>query len=530
MSKELIKIKRALISVSDKGGIAVFAKKLLQMNVEIVSTGGTSEFLKKEGVPVTDVSSITNFPELMDGRLKTLHPKIHGALLGIRDNENHLVSMEAHKIPEIDLLVVNLYPFEKIIKIDKNFSKIIENIDIGGPAMIRAAAKNFKFVSVLVDQEDYESFFIEVLKNKGCTTKKYRRTLAEIAFARTAEYDSIISQWMNRESKNKEPRRLVISSKCKQSLRYGENPHQFASYYQTHFNEDILSSCIQHQGKELSFNNLNDLNAAIELIREFDNEERAIAVIVKHSNACGVALKDNLFEAYVAAFNCDKSSAFGGVIAFNINIDRQTAEAVCKTFTEIVVAPSADHDAIAVFAQRKNLRLITINKDFLVQTGELNFRQVSGGILLQDKDTKRLSANDISIVSKKRPLQKELSDMLFAWKVAKHIKSNAIVFAENTATIGIGAGQMSRVDSTMIAKSKAMEVVRVGEEKKYNTFGAVAASDAFFPFADSIKELANAGIRSVIQPGGSIRDSEVIEAANRHNMSMVFTHTRHFKH
>ena len=530
MSKDLIRVKKALISVSDKTGIVRLAKELLKRDVEIVSTGGTLKFLKEHSISVTAVDKITNFPELMDGRLKTLHPKIHGGLLGIRGNEKHLSSMRDYNIPAIDLLIVNLYPFVTVMNSKASYAEIIENIDIGGPAMIRAGAKNHKYVSVLVEQQDYEDFINEFEENSGCTTIALRRRLAEIAYSYTAEYDGIISQWMSRESENKEPRRLVISGRCKQRLRYGENPHQSASYYQTAVNTDILSASKLHQGKELSFNNLNDFNAALDVLREFDNETRALAVIIKHSNACGVALKDNVFEAYCAALECDRLSAFGGVIAFNANIDVKTARAVCNIFTEIVIAPSADPGAIAEFSKKKNLRLITIDIEFLNQRSEFNFRQISGGILLQDKDIERVVEGDLSIVSNKKPQKKELDDMLFAWKVAKHIKSNAIVFAKNTATIGIGAGQMSRVDSVRIAINKAEKLSQINGQKSSIMIGSVAASDAFFPFADSILELVKVGISAIIQPGGSIKDSEVIEAADKSNMSMVFTQIRHFKH
>ncbi len=530
MIKDLVSVKRALISVSDKTDIDRLAKSLVKRGVEILSTGGTADFLRQNSIPVTDVSKITNFPELMDGRIKTLHPKIHGGLLGIRDNENHTSSMKTHNIPTIDLIIINLYPFERIKNKNVSSSEIIENIDIGGPAMIRSGAKNHKYVSVIVDQEDYTHLIDELEENSGSTTGAFRRNLAEIAFARTAEYDGFISQWLNQLSQCKQPRRIIITGQCKKRLRYGENPHQVASYYQTNLSEDILSASKIHHGKELSYNNLNDLNAAVELIREFEYESKALAVIIKHSNPCGVALKDNLLEAYLAAYNCDRLSAFGGIIAFNVNIDKMTAEAISKNFTEIVIAPSADEDAIAVFSKKRNLRLITLSKKFFSQTNENNFRQISGGLLLQDKDSQSVTEDDISIVSNKKPIKIELEDMLFAWKVAKHVKSNAIVYAKNSATVGIGAGQMSRVDSAKIAKNKAAEISNVLGLNKIVSVGAVAASDAFFPFPDSIHQLADAGISAVIQPGGSVKDSEVIGAINECDMSMIFTHIRHFKH
>ena len=530
MDKGLVKIKRALISVSDKTGIYELAKALLEMDIELISTGGTSKYLKERGLNVTDVSEVTNFPELMDGRLKTLHPKIHGGLLANRDNKNHCSSMKKHKIPEIDLLVVNLYPFEDAVQSEYNLSEIIENIDIGGPAMIRAGAKNYKYVSVLVDLVDYSSFLKELMDNCSCTSLCFRRDMAEIAFARTAEYDGLISQWMLKLSSNKSPRRFTTTGRLKRSLRYGENPHQSASYYQTDQNRDSLTNASILQGKDLSFNNINDFNSAIEVLREFDNEPGALAVIIKHANTCGVALRDDPLLAYLAAFDCDQTAAFGGVIAFNVNIDKKTAQAITQVFVEIVIAPSADEDAIFEFSKKKDLRLIIIKKSQLLQKNELKFKQTSGGFLLQDQDTKRVTMDEIEVVSNKKPSNKNLSDMLFAWKVAKYIKSNAIVFAKDMTTVGIGAGQMSRVDSTRIAKFKAEEMAKnLGKSKSFS-IGAVAASDAFFPFSDGIIELANAGITSIIQPGGSIRDSEIIDSVNEKNMAMVFTHIRHFNH
>ena len=427
-------------------------------------------------------------------------------------------------------MVVNLYPFEESIQNEDSLLTTIENIDIGGPAMIRAGAKNHSYVSVLVDLEDYSNFLNELTENSGCTTLSFRRDMAEIAFARTSEYDGIISRWMQKKSRNKMPRRFINSGRLMKTLRYGENPHQSASYYQTSQKLDMLMSSIVHQGKELSFNNINDFNLAIEVLREFDDESRALAVIIKHANTCGVAIRNNSLSAYLAAFNCDQSAAFGGVIAFNVNIDEKTAKAITQIFVEIVIAPSADKNAILEFSKKKNLRLIIISKSQLSQKTEMKFKQTSGGFLLQDSDTKRVTLGDITEVSAKKPTEKELNDLFFAWKVAKYIKSNAIVFAKDMSTVGIGAGQMSRVDSTRIARIKAEEMAKnLGKDKSF-AIGSVAASDAFFPFADGIIELAQAGITAVIQPGGSIRDSDIINAANDANIAMVFTHTRHFTH
>ena len=530
MSTSLIRIRRALISVSDKTGISNLANVLVKNDIEIVSTGGTATYLRKEGIKITDVSTVTDFPEMMDGRLKTLHPRIHGGLLSIRDNKKHLLDMEEHRIPEIDLLIVNLYPFEEAIKKNMNFSDILENIDIGGPAMIRAGAKNFKHVAVLVDIEDYEELEKELELKGGCTSLEFRTKLAEEAFSRTAEYDSIISRWMQNRSKTLFPRRVLIAGKLKKSLRYGENPHQSASYYQTNPNGDLLSASVIHQGKDLSYNNINDFNCAIEVLGEFEKEGEAVAVIIKHSNTCGVAVRDDLLSAYRAAYDCDRSSAFGGIVALNKRLDRETAAAITNIFTEIVIAPEADSGAIEVFSKKKNIRLITLEKTSVFKNEKMKFKQVLGGLLLQDKDVGRISYDDIKVVSKNKPTQLEIRDMLFAWKVVKHLKSNAIVFAKNMTTIGIGVGQMSRFDSTRIAKLKSKDLTKTLLLKTNVASGGVAASDAFFPFSDGILELVDAGVTAVIQPGGSIKDNEVIEAADDAGIAMIFTDTRHFNH
>lgn len=530
MEKGLVKINRALISVSDKTGIYELAEELLKLNIELISTGGTANYLKERGLCITDVSEITGFPELMDGRVKTLHPKIHGGLLAIRKNKKHRSSMQMHKIPEIDLLIVNLYPFEQMVKNEHNLPEVIENIDIGGPAMIRAGAKNYNYVTVLVDLEDYSNFLSELTDNSGYTRLSFRRDMAEIAFARTAEYDGIISQWMSSQANNKMPRRFVNTGRLKKILRYGENPHQSACYYQSDEHEDVLSSALIHQGKSLSFNNINDFNSAIEVLREFESEPGVLAVIIKHANTCGVALRNDSLAAYLVAFDCDQSAAFGGVIAFNSNIDKKTAQAICKVFVEVVIAPSVDNEAFVEFSKKKELRVITIEKDHLFQKNGLKLKQALGGFLLQDRDIRRVTLDDMTKVSKRKPSGKELNDMLFAWKVAKHVKSNAIVFAKNMMTVGIGAGQMSRVDSTRLARFKAEEMAKNIGEKKSLAIGSVAASDAFFPFPDGIIELANAGVTAVIHPGGSRKDPEVIDAANDANIAMVFTNIRHFNH
>ncbi len=530
MSKGLVSLKRALISVSEKRGIKQLAKSLEKNGTEIISTGGTADYLRGAGLAVKEVSNITNFPELMDGRLKTLHPNIHGGLLAMRDNKDHLVSLQKYNIPEIDLLVVNLYPFEKTITEVKELSEIVEQIDVGGPAMIRAAAKNFKFVTVLVDVEDYESLLNEISENDGCTSFQYRKALAEVAFSRTAEYDAVISQWMLGQTQKKMPRRFVTAAKLERNLRYGENPHQDAAYYRNSFFEDLFSSSVLHQGKDLSYNNLSDINCATQLLYEFENEPGVMVAIIKHGNACGLAVRDTSSDAYIAAYDSDRSSAFGGVIVINETIDKKTAVLISSIFSEIVLAPAVDQDAKKIFSKKKNLRLITWSKNQTFENTALSFRQVLGGVLLQDYDNKKVLKDELRIVTNKKPSDLELADMMFAWKVAKHLKSNAVVFARNMRTVGIGAGQMSRVDSAKIATFKAQAM---GEElgyKKSCSYGAVAASDAFFPFADGIYQLAKAGISAVIQPGGSIKDEEVIEAANVSDIAMVFTNLRHFNH
>ena len=537
MVDDLLPVKRALISVSDKEGLIELTKSLVDRGVEIISTGGTANYLSKEGIRVTEIFDITKFPELMDGRLKTLHPKVHGGLLALRDNEEHLGSLRKYGIPTIDLLVVNLYPFEQAILEEKDFSEIVEKIDVGGPAMIRAAAKNFKYVSVVVDLEDYELLLGEIRRNDGHTSLDFRKVLAETAFSRTAEYDAIIRDWMFENLKKQDivkkdemPRRFITSSKIVKKLRYGENPHQIAAYYRNSLSQGLFSTFNFHQGKELSFNNINDINCALAVLSSFDKKSGVTAAIIKHGNTCGVAVRKSSDNAYRAAYDSDRSSAFGGIIAMNGTLDLKTAKAVLENFTEIIIVPDVEPNAIKILSHKKNLRIISWNKDIDFRKLKISFRQVWDGLLVQDYDLREITEQDFSIVTKRKPTDSEIKDLLFAWKVAKYIKSNAIVFAKNMTTTGIGAGQMSRIDSARIATFKAQDRANKLKYSNNNLTDCVAASDAFFPFPDGIFQLVAAGVTAVIQPGGSIKDQDVIAAANKSGISMVFTNVRHFSH
>ncbi|MDC1248734.1 bifunctional phosphoribosylaminoimidazolecarboxamide formyltransferase/IMP cyclohydrolase [Planktomarina sp.] len=526
---DLIKLRRALISVSDKTGLLELAHALVDRGVELVSTGGTAIALRDAGLDVLDVETITGFPEMMDGRVKTLHPSVHGGLLALRDNANHNKAMEEYGITGIDLLVVNLYPFEETVTNGADYMASIENIDIGGPAMIRAAAKNHKFVTVVTDTQDYSNLLKELSELKGSTSYFFRQKLALNAFARTASYDAAISNWMAKEMEVN-PRYKVISGSIVQELRYGENPHQAAVFYGQSGSQSGVGTAVQHQGKKLSYNNINDTDAAIELVGEFGPAEGPACAIIKHANPCGVSQAATLKKAYQAAFNCDQKSAFGGIVALNQKLDGITATEICKIFTEVVIAPDADNEARKIFSKKKNLRLLTIKNLPDVNITSQTIRQVLGGYLVQDKDMGRVSPDDLKVVTKRSPTSTELSDMLFAWKVAKHVKSNAIVYVKNGATVGIGAGQMSRVDSALIAARKAREMAAELNLKNPLTHGSVVASDAFFPFADGILTVAEAGAMAIIQPGGSVRDEEVIAAANAAGLTMIFTGMRHFRH
>ncbi len=523
-------IRRALLSVSDKTGLIDFAKGLAKHGVALISTGGTAKVLRDAGLNVADVSEVTGFPEMMDGRVKTLHPKVHGGLLGLRDK--HAAAMKEHGIEGIDLLVCNLYPFEATVAKGAPFDEVIENIDIGGPAMTRSAAKNHEWVTVVVDVEDYAAVLAEMDANSGSTTLALRRRLAQTAYARTAAYDAAVSNWFATQLEDKEtpPRRRAFAGTLRQSLRYGENPHQDAAFYTTGEKRPGVSTAEQLQGKELSYNNINDVDAAYELVGEFDPNAHAACAIIKHANPCGVALAGSLSEAYEKALACDPVSAFGGIIAFNRILDGKTAELISKLFTEVIICPDADADARKVLAAKKNLRLLIAGGLPDPTAPGLTFKSVSGGLLVQTRDNGRISQSELKIVTKRKPSEAEIADMLFAFTVGKHVKSNTIVYAKNLTTAGIGAGQMSRVDSARIAAEKARFAAKKACWAEPMTKGSAAASDAYFPFPDGLMEIAEAGASCVIQPGGSIRDNEVIAAADEAGLSMAFTGMRHFRH
>lgn len=525
-----IALKRALISVSDKTGLIEFARKLEARGVELLSTGGSAKAMREAGLTVTDVADVTGFPEMMDGRVKTLHPAVHGGLLALRDNQEHLAAMDAHGIGPIDLLVVNLYPFEATVASGSGYDDCIENIDIGGPAMIRAAAKNHGFVTVIVDVQDYDALLAELDDNDDRTTYEFRRRQAQIAYARTAAYDAAVSNWMADAIDEEMPRRRAFAGTLAQGLRYGENPHQTAAFYVTGEARPGVASARQWQGKELSYNNINDTDAAFELVAEFDPADGPACAIIKHANPCGVARGTTAIDAYKRAFDCDRTSAFGGIVALNQPLDGATAEEIVKIFTEVVIAPDADEDAKRIFAAKKNLRLLTTSGLPDPRAAGMTFRQVAGGFLAQGRDNGHVGADALKIVTRRQPSETELADMLFAWTVAKHVKSNAIIYAKDRATVGVGAGQMSRVDSTRIGRRKSEDMAEALGLPLPLTIGAVVASDAFFPFADGIEALAEAGAKAVIQPGGSMRDDEVIAAADRLGLAMVFTGQRHFRH
>ena len=527
---DLAPLKRALISVSDKTGLIDLAKALAARNVALVSTGGTARELREAGLRVQDVSDLTGYPEMMDGRVKTLHPVVHGGLLALRDDEAHQGAMAAHGIAPIDLLVVNLYPFEATVARDADHAEAIENIDIGGPAMIRAAAKNHGFVTVVTDPEEYIPLLSELDSHDGRTRLSFRKTLAQRAFARTAAYDAAVSNWMAQAIGTPTPRKRAFAGTLAQTLRYGENPHQQAAFYRDGSDRPGVANATQHQGKELSYNNINDTNAAFELVSEFLPADGPACAIIKHANPCGVARGATLAEAYQRAHDCDRTSAFGGIIALNAPLDLATAEAITGIFTEVVIAPGANADAIAHFASKRNLRLLTTPGLANPALPGLEFRQVAGGFLVQDRDNGMVRAEDLRVVTRRAPTGAEMADLLFAWKVAKHVKSNAIVYVRDQATVGIGAGQMSRVDSTRIAASKARDMAGVLGLPAPLTQGSVVASDAFFPFADGLIAAAEAGATALIQPGGSMRDDEVIAAADEAGLAMVFTGQRHFRH
>ncbi|MCZ4352830.1 bifunctional phosphoribosylaminoimidazolecarboxamide formyltransferase/IMP cyclohydrolase [Roseovarius aestuarii] len=523
-------IRRALLSVSDKTGLIDLGTALVARGVELLSTGGSAKALRDAGLEVRDVAEVTGFPEMMDGRVKTLHPMVHGGLLALRDNDDHVAAMSEHGIGAIDLLVVNLYPFEETVAKGADYDTCVENIDIGGPAMIRAAAKNHGFVSVVVDTEDYDALLADMDHNDGATSPAFRRTLAQTAYARTAAYDAAVSNWLAGALGNKAPRRRAVAGTLAQVLRYGENPHQAAAFYTDGSARPGVATARQHQGKELSYNNINDTDAAFELVSEFDAAQGPTCAIIKHANPCGVARGQTLREAYMRAFDCDRTSAFGGIIALNQTLDGATAEEICQIFTEVVIAPDADADAMGIFAKKKNLRLLTTGALADPSAAMQTIRQVSGGYLMQDKDNGKITVDDLKVVTKRAPTDAEMADMLFAWKVAKNVKSNAIIYVKDGATVGVGAGQMSRVDSCRIAARKAQDMADALGLPAALTQGSVVASDAFFPFADGLLTAAEAGATAVIHPGGSMRDDEVIAAADEAGLAMVLTGMRHFRH
>src|SRR5215467_12783026 len=522
MVEHLRPISRALISVSDKTGLIELARRLTGFGIELISTGGTARALAEAGLEVRDVSDVTGFPEMMDGRVKTLHPKIHGGLLAVRHNAEHVRTMQDHSILGIDLLVVNLYPFEATVAQGASFDDCIENIDIGGPAMIRSAAKNHADVAVIVEPEDYADLVAELSVHRGMTSHALRRRLAAKAFARTAAYDAAISNWFAGELNDAAPDFRAFGGRLVETLRYGENPHQSAAFYRT---PDVRAGVVasrQVQGKRLSYNNINDTDAAYECVAEFDPVRTAACAIVKHANPSGVAEGENLLDAYRKALACDPVSAFGGIVAVNRTLDADAARAITEIFTEVIIAPDATEEAAAIVGAKKNLRLLLAGGLPDPHAPGLTVKSVAGGLLVSSRDNAVVDDMHLKVVTKRAPTNAERRDLAFAFRVAKHVKSNTIVYAKDLATVGIGAGQMSRIDSARIAARKAQDAAAEAGLKEPMTKGSVVASDAFFPFAD--------GLLVAIQPGGSVRDDEVIKAADDHGIAMVFTGTRHFRH
>jgi phosphoribosylaminoimidazolecarboxamide formyltransferase/IMP cyclohydrolase len=526
----LKKIARGLISVSDKTGLVDFARALTGHGIELISTGGTARALADAGQPVTDVAELTGFPEMMDGRVKTLHPKVHGGLLAIRDNPEHAAAMQAYRIQAIDLLVVNLYPFEATVAKGAGFDDCVENIDIGGPAMIRAAAKNHADVTVVVEPEDYAALLAELTAHDGATSVSFRRRLAAKAYARTASYDAAIANWFAGEIGEAAPAFRALGGRLVEALRYGENPNQTAAFYHTSERRFGVATARQVQGKQLSYNNLNDTDAAYECVAEFDPARTPACVIVKHANPCGVAEGATLVEAYRKALACDPTSAFGGIVALNRQLDAEAARAITEIFTEVIIAPDATDEAIAIVGARRNLRLLLAGGLPDPRAVGLTAKTVAGGLLVQSRDNAVVDNMELKVVTRRAPSNAELADLRFAFRVAKHVKSNTIVYARDRATVGIGAGQMSRVDAARIAARKAEDAAKEAGLTEPLTRGSVVASDAFFPFADGLLVAIEAGATAVIQPGGSVRDAEVIQAADDRDVAMVFTGVRHFRH
>ena len=530
MPTELRRVTRALLSVSDKSGLVPFAQALAERSVALVSTGGTHAALVAAGLAVQEVAELTGFPEMMDGRVKTLHPAVHGGLLAIRANGEHRAAMTAHGIPAIDLLVANLYPFEATVAAGEGYEDCVENIDIGGPAMIRAAAKNHADVAVVVDASDYGTVLAELAEHDGSLTRTLRKRLAQKAYARTAAYDAAISNWLAGEIGESAPAYRAIGGTLAEAMRYGENPHQAAAFYHGPERRPGVATARQVQGKQLSFNNVNDTDAAFECVAEFDPARVAAVAIIKHANPCGVAEGETLLDAYEKALRCDPVSAFGGIVALNRTLDADAARRIVEIFTEVIIAPDASDEAIAIVRAKKNLRLLLTGGLPDPRAAGLAVRTVAGGFLAQARDNAVVDDMDLTIVTKRAPTDAELADLRFAFRVAKHVKSNAIVYARGGATVGIGAGQMSRVDSSRIAAWKAAEAAKSAGLAESLAKGSVVASDAFFPFADGLLAAAEAGATAVIQPGGSMRDDEVIRAADEAGLAMMFTGHRHFRH
>ncbi|MCZ2157882.1 bifunctional phosphoribosylaminoimidazolecarboxamide formyltransferase/IMP cyclohydrolase [Bartonella sp. 220] len=527
---DLHRVRRALLSVSDKTGLVTFAQALHSYGVELISTGGTAKALMAAGLAVKDVAEITGFPEIMDGRVKTLHPLVHGALLGVRQDPSHREAMEKHGIHEIDLLVVNLYPFEETSQSGVDRQTIIENIDIGGPAMIRAAAKNHAYTGVITAVSDYDAVLAELKTHDGCLSLSMRRQLAMRAYAHTAAYDAAVAAWFAQDLKVETPSWQSFSGHLESVMRYGENPHQQAAFYRSREKRFGVATAKLLQGKELSYNNMNDTDAAFELVAEFDPQKTAAVALIKHANPCGVAEGQSLKEAYLKALLCDNVSAFGGIVALNQTLDEECAEEIVKIFTEVIIAPDATMAAREIIARKKNLRLLVTGGVPDPRCKGLIAKTLAGGMLVQSRDNMVVDDLKLQVVTKREPIPEEMRDLQFAFRVVKHVKSNAIVYAKNSATVGIGAGQMSRVDSARIAARKAEESAQRAGLTESSAKGSVVASDAFFPFADGLLAAVEAGATAVIQPGGSMRDEEVIAAADAHGLAMVFTGVRHFRH
>lgn len=527
---DLRPVKRALLSVSDKVGLVKFAKQLTEFGVELVSTGGTWKELSDAGLAVRDISDLTGFPEIMDGRVKTLHPNVHGGILAIRDEEDHQQAMREHDIEAIDMVVCNLYPFENTVAANADYATSVENIDIGGPTLIRASAKNHAYVAIVTDPNDYQNIADTLEQNKGSLPYTLRQSLAQTAFARTATYDAAISNWFANALDIDNPPYRTIGGRLAEVMRYGENPHQKAAFYKTGGTRKGVATAIQLQGKKLSYNNINDTDAAFEMAGEFNPDEVAAVVIVKHANPCGVAIGKTLKEAYLKALACDPVSAFGGIVAMNRPLDAATSTEIVKIMTEVIIAPEVDADANAMIASRKNLRLLITGGMPDPREDGMTVKTVAGGMLVQNRDNAVIDDMELKVVTKRQPTEKELADLKMAFRVAKYVKSNAIIYVRDGATVGVGAGQMSRVDSSRIAARKSVDAAELAGEDAPLTVGSVVASDAFFPFADGLISAIEAGATAAIQPGGSMRDEEVIAAADEAGIAMVFTGHRHFRH